>query len=244
MPWTKRLYESDFSKAWNGSSKFRQTMEYNEILRLERLAFVGGLDRTRQTIEDIESEIAALQGVIAETVHALDDNETKIETMKNRRKNVVTDLNRLIEVRRSRQSGKDDRWVNKTQRLLPIPKDAIQMERRFDIQRLKAKHDLNWWTDKFTFPTETGKVDLTNLKRNYDQPWNLVKDEVVKDEGGGEEADNVVEDEAKLPLVQSRVEGKSKNKYAQVRVFRGGFKISGMLVMLHVMRKPSKGYTP
>ena len=247
MPWTTGDIDKEFATAWSGSAEFRKKMTYEELLRLDRLAFATSLEQASKTIEDIESEIAALQGIIAGTVHMLEDHNIKVETCMNRRKNCVRKLEGLIEKRRESNAAKEDKWIRSTRWMLPVPVAALDLDKRWEKERLKEKHAIDWWIDKYTMPEETGTIDLSRVKRNYERPWVQVKADGTP---LLEEFDLKEEGEAKDPSEEmvgaagiQRTVGRTKNKYACYSVYRGGFKVSKMFCMVHVIRKPPRGYS-
>jgi len=300
MPWTMGDIDQNFASAWSGSAEFRQKMTYEELLRLERLAFATCLEQSRKTIEEIESEIAALQGIIAGTVHMLEDHNIKVETCMNRRKNCVKKLEELIEKRRGTNQEKEVNWIRNTRWMLPVPVPALVLEKRWEKERLKEKHNVEWWIDKYTRPEETGMIDLSRVRRSYERPWVQVKadgtpvfevedfeEEVRLGEERSDEQTTLglgtkithtrtflpdapppqppqqlsfliltlfrgslrssqAKDPAKVLVGGAglqRTIGKTKNKYACYSVYRGGFKVSKMFSMVHVIRKPPRGYS-
>lgn len=220
------------------------------MLRLERFAFVNSFDQCEAAIEELELEIAALQGIISDTVHLLEDHQIKVETLMNRRRKTASKLEGLIEGRRQKNAGKDDAWIQKTRWMLPIPVPAIELDKRWEVERLKQKHDLEWWIDKYTRPTES-KVRLDCVRRDYEKPWieggkrgssSLGGDATLN--GGAEVSEDG--DPSKVLVgagALQRTAGKTKNKYACFSVYRGGFKLSKAFCMVHVIRKPPKGYS-
>ncbi|GMH93856.1 hypothetical protein TrST_g7924 [Triparma strigata] len=253
MPWATGVLDPEFRAAWNRSKKFRRKMEFAELLRLERLAFVKRLNKINDTIETTEQEIAGLQGIIASTVHELEDHKIKCETLLNRRSNVTEALDELIEKRRANNKGRDDKWVATKRYLLPMPYGAILLDKNWEADRKKEFHSLNWWLDRYTRPTNLEPIELTYVQRNYAKPWQpdfSYDDEEPDFEelAKHEEAQKKKEKAKEEPELVGghglqRTIGKSKNKFACYTVYRGGFRISKILCMVHVIRKPPKGYS-
>ncbi|GMH69236.1 hypothetical protein TL16_g05111 [Triparma laevis f. inornata] len=255
MPWVTGVLDPEFRTAWNRSKKFRRKMEFAEILRLERLAFVRCLNRISQTIETTEQEIAGLQGIIASTVHELEDHKIKCETLLNRRSNVTKNLTELINQRKLTNNNREDNYIRTKRNHLPMPYGAILLDKNWEADRKREHHSLNWWLDKYTRPTPGSlePIALDNVPRNYAKPWN--PDFSYDDAPPDFEELTKIEDEkrkkeelAKEPEVVGtgplqRTTGKSKNKFSCYTVYRGGFKVSKMLCMVHVIRKPPKGYS-
>ena len=79
------------------------------------------------------------------------------------------------------------------------------------------------------------------------QPWRQDGDITDREddnvEGGGVAAKSKPKEELVGAPGIVRSVGKTKNKFACYSVYRGGFKVSKMFAMVHVIRKPPKGYS-
>ena len=179
-----------------------------------------------------------VQAVIADTSHAREDFEIKIETLKNRRKKTTNKLNVEIDRRLSLNNNKDARWISKTRQLLPLPYNAIQLDKEWEAERVAEYHELNPHLDKYSTPQMDHQDDFSNPARPYEKPWIEEKPKTPSlfaslDDDNDSQTDS---------LTSIRTSGSTKNKFACFSVFRGGFSVSRMFSLVHVLRKPPKGY--
>ena len=251
LPWVHGHTPSpEFSRAWRTSSDFRRRLEVNEILRLDRLAFVGnGRDIARGTEGRLEGMLVLLNGVVKQTVGEMEDLYGKIEKVEFLRGKIRGELGEMVEERRRRNKGKDDKWVRENRWRLPVPHLSIKSDREWEKRRHEDRKRWQPWIEEYTRP-KGGKIDLTRVKREYEKGW-LVNGEVpegsVPDSSTFEqrnERTNLSTLHRPPSTPSTLCVPPSANKFASYPILKAGMCISGQYVLLTLLYKPAKGYVP
>ena len=193
----------------------------------------------------------------------MEDVYTKLETLSNRQRRASDELASLVDRRRKTNKGKDDRWIRDNRFRLPVPYNSLRAAKDWVRQRAEMRRVWEPWVGDYTNPKVVGKVDVEDVKREYERGW-VVEDR--KEGGGSDGGEGGAPEEKKddgnnnnnnnnnnnsnykykidtSPSATKTV-GKSVNKYASRVIYKGGLLISGSLALLTVLRKPAKGYIP